>query len=80
MYEVVHELVYFPHDVFVPRTTTLSCFTISPLLTLMHFFTPLYLKLVLHAWNNLPDYILMLILCLYSSQSLSSYMYCANSQ
>ena len=23
MYKVVHELVHFPHDVFVPRTTTL---------------------------------------------------------
>jgi len=52
MYKVVNELVYFPHDVFVPRTTTLrsssiSCFTISPSLTLMHFYIPLYLKLVL---------------------------------
>ena len=23
MYKVVHDLVYFPHDVFVPRTATL---------------------------------------------------------
>jgi len=74
MYKVVCELVYFPHDVSVPRTTTLrshhlSCSTISPLLTLMDFFTPLYLKLVLPG-TTYQTTLLMLILCLYSSHPL----------
>ena len=57
MYKVVNELVYFPHDVFVPWTTTLrsSC-------KFLHSFVPKTCS----AWNNLPDYITHAnILCLY---------------
>ena len=60
MYKVVSELVYFPHNVFVPRTTTLR--SSSKLLyyqpfahtnTLLHSFVPK----TFYAWNNLPGYI-----------------------
>ena len=60
MYKVVSELVYFLHNVFVPRTTTLR--SSSKLLysqpfahtnTLLHSFVPK----TFYAWNNLPGYI-----------------------
>ena len=71
MYKVVHELVYFPHDVFVPRTTTLRS---SKLLYHQPFahtnaFTPLYLKLVLPG-TTYQTMLLMLIFCLYLSHPL----------
>jgi len=66
MYKVVNELVYFPHHVFVPRTTII---TISPSLTLMLFYVPLYLKLVLPG-TTYQTTLLMLILCLYLSHPL----------
>ena len=47
MYEIVHNLVYFPQGIFVPRVTTLGhpCYLciINPAPTQMYFFTHLYL-------------------------------------
>ena len=60
MYKVANELVYFPHDVLVPRTTILR--PSSKLLyhqpfaytnTFLHSFVPKTCS----AWNNLPDHI-----------------------
>ena len=69
MYKVVNELVYFPHDVFVPRTTTLrSSYKLlyhQPFAhtnAFLHSFVPKTCS----AWNNLPDYVTHAnILCLY---------------
>ena len=50
MHKVVNEVVYFPHDVFVSRTTTLSLSSKllyhQPLLIPVHFYIPLSLKLI----------------------------------
>ena len=60
MYKVFNELVYFPHDVFVPRTTTLR--SSSELLYHQPF---AHINAFLHSFvpktcsvgNNFPDYI-----------------------
>ena len=60
MYKVVHELVYFPHDVFVPRTTTLR--SSSTLLYYQPFahtiaFLHSFVSKTCSSWSNLPIYI-----------------------
>jgi len=77
MYKVVNELVYFPHDVFVSGTTTLS----SSFKLLYHqLFLHFYLKLVLPG-TTYQTILLMLIATLSVLKSfLSNYMYHVNSQ
>ena len=60
MYKVVHELVYFPYDLFVPKTTTLRssskllyCQPFAHTNAFFHSFVPKTCSV----WNNLPDYI-----------------------
>ena len=59
MYKVVNDLIYFPHDVFVPRTTTLRsskllyCQPFGHTNAFLHSFVPKTCS----AWNKLPDYI-----------------------
>ena len=60
MCKVVNELVYFPNDVFVPRTTTLR--SSSTLLYYQPFphtnaFLHSFVPKTCSAWNNIPDYI-----------------------
>ena len=52
MYKVVHELVYLPQDIFVPKfTTSLLESTFNPLLIQMHSYTRLYLAKARSAWS-----------------------------
>ena len=83
MYKVVHELVYFPHDVFVPRTTSLRSSTkllyhlpFAHTNAFLHSFVPKTCS----AWNNLPDYVTYANTLPVFKSSLSNYMYCVNSQ
>ena len=80
MYKVVHEVVYFPHDVFVPRTTTLR----SSIKLLYHqpfahtnAFFHSFVPKTCSAWNNLLTHANTLPVF---KSSLSSCMYHVNSQ
>jgi len=77
-----NELVYFPHDVFVLRTTTLrsssELFYHQPFTHTNAFYIPLYLNLF--RWNNLPDFITHANTLFVLKLSLSNYMYHVNSQ
>ena len=83
MYKVFNELVYFPHDVFVPRTTTLR--SSSELLYHQPF---AHINAFLHSFvpktcsvgNNFPDYITHANTLSVLKSSLSNYMYYVNSQ
>ena len=83
MYKVFNELVYFPHDVFVPRTTTLR--SSSELLYHQPF---AHINAFLHSFvpktcsvgNNFPDYITHANTLSVLKSSLSNYMYHVNSQ
>jgi len=82
MYKVVNELVYFPHDVFVPRTTTLR--SSSELLYHQHFahtnaFLQSFVPKTCSVGNNLPDYITHANTLSVLKSSLSN-MYHVNSQ
>ena len=82
MYKVVHELVYFPHDVFVPRTTTLRSSKLlyhQPFAHTNAFFHSFVPK-TCSAWNNLPDYVTYANTLPVFKSSLSKYMYRVNSQ
>ena len=83
MYKVVSELVYFPHDVFVPRTTTLrSSYKLlyhQPFAhtnAFLHSFVPKTCS----AWNNLPDFSTHANTLFVLKSSLRNYMYHVNSQ
>ena len=82
MYKVVNEMVYFPHDVFVLRTTTLR--SSSKLLYYQRFahtnaFLKSFAPKTSSAWNNLPDYITHANTLSVLKSSLSN-MYHVNSQ
>ena len=82
MYKVVNELVYFPHDVFVPRTTTLR--SSSELLYHQPFahtnaFLQSFVPKTCSVGNNLPDYITHANTLSVLKSSLSN-MYHVNSQ
>ena len=83
MYKAVHELVYFPHDVFVPRTTTLR--SLSKLLYHQPFahtnaFFHSFVPKTCSAWNNLPDYVTYANTLPVFKSYLSNYMYHLNTQ
>ena len=82
MYKVVNELVHFPHDVFVPRTTTLR--STSELLYYHLFahtnaFLQSFVPKTCSVGNNLPDYITHANSLSVLKSSLSN-MYHVNSQ
>ena len=83
MCKVVNELVYFPHHVFVPRTTTLR--SLSKLLYHQPFahtnaFLCSFVPQTCSAWNDLPDYIAHANTLSVFKSSPSNYMYHVNSQ
>jgi len=83
MHKVVHELVYFPHDVFVPRTAKLR--SSSKLLYHQPFahtnaFFHSFVPKTCSARNNLSDYVTYANTLPVFKSSLSNYMYHLNSQ
>jgi len=83
MYKVVNELVYFPHDVFVPRTTTLrssSWLLYHQPFTHTNAFLHSFVPKTCPVGNNFPDYIAHANTLSVLKSSLSNYMYHVNSQ